>query len=102
MTSVVHTELLRLLARRGELTEALEQTDLAIARYRGMFDLEQAVNLPAPAPQPGRGGQGSEAPTRSREAPDSTSGAPREGREASEERLRHDSGEKPMRPGAGA
>ena len=32
------SELLRLLARRGELTAELEQTDLAIARQRGLFE----------------------------------------------------------------
>lgn len=49
----IHSELLRLLARRGELTELLEQNDLAIARYRGMFDVVQAVNAPV-APEPAR------------------------------------------------
>jgi hypothetical protein len=54
---VILAELVRLIARRGELTEALEQTNLAIARQRGMFEVARrstaagAVAAPA-APGP--------------------------------------------------
>jgi hypothetical protein len=49
---VIHQELMRLLARRGELTQDLEQTDLLIARYRGMFDVARVVNAPDAAAAP--------------------------------------------------
>lgn len=47
----IHSELMRVLARRGELTADLEQTDLAIARLRGMFDFARALEQ-QPAPDP--------------------------------------------------
>lgn len=158
----IKAELVSLLCRRGELTELLEQNELAVAHARGRysmaleleteraqlaqstpilcthcFTVHQAGDTCAPLPQAPRAGYGlpadlkgfrgctscgvaegqlhepwcpelrkgeetSEAPSRSREAPDSTSGAPSEGPDASPSSSTQVLLENSMRTGAGA
>jgi len=81
----LHDQLMRLFAKRGELTLALEQTDLEIVRARGMFDLECAINQanpPAPGSNARPGEETSASPTPASKTRHSRAGAPSDDQEA--------------------
>lgn len=83
----LHDQLMRLYAKRGEVTLVLEQLDVDIVRTRAMFDLEAAINArtvpPAPGSNAGAGEETSAGLSLASKTRDPRAGAPTDAGEGS-------------------